>query len=232
MRHLTPLALAAFLLCAGCECNESPHAKTETMETPAAAAKPVETYPLDAKGYIRNWLVLAPINFGAGYVADDIDKNQVPNEANLAPKEGDKQTVKSEEGTPPKMVDKEFTWVKVTPADYFIDFNAVAKLDSSTGTGAYAVAYLNAPEEIKGVTLSLSTNDDGKIFLNGKKVWSLVVGRQLAEDSDTVADQTLNKGVNVLVFKVWNDSNAWQACLRLLDKGGQPLKNVRVQLQK
>ena len=39
---------------------------------------------------------------------------------------------------------------------------------------------------------------------------------------------TLKRGVNTFVFKVLNEQNSWQASLRLLDKSGAPLKNVRV----
>ena len=39
---------------------------------------------------------------------------------------------------------------------------------------------------------------------------------------------TLKKGVNVMVFKVTNEQNSWQGAMRLLDKAGVPLKNVRI----
>jgi hypothetical protein len=34
---------------------------------------------------------------------------------------------------------------------------------------------------------------------------------------------TLNKGVNVLVFKVINQENDWQACARFKDKADKPV---------
>ena len=198
------------------------------------ATKPADPSKLDAKGYIRQWLILAPINFGASYNAEDIDKDQIPDEAKLAPKEGDKVKVKSEvmEGGTAKMVDKELTWTKHVTSDYYFDLNEMLKLDGSEATGAYAVAYLDAPEEMKDIKFSLSSNDNGKIILNGKSIFKIVVGRALSEDSDVVDKLTLNKGLNTVIFKVWNDSNNWQGCIRLLDKDDKPITNVTVKLAK
>ena len=188
---------------------------------------------LDAKGYIRQWLVLAPIGFGEKYNAEDIDKDQLPNEAKLEPKAGDKVKVASEEGEPGayKTVQKELTWKPVVTEDFFVDFNVALGLDSSESLGGYAVAYLDAPEEMKGITFSVGTNDNGKIFLNGKSIYTHVEGRSLTEDSETIENLTLNKGINVVIFKVWNDTNNWQGCIRLL-KGEVPVKNVKVRLSK
>ncbi|MCC6234461.1 MAG: acetylxylan esterase, partial [Verrucomicrobiales bacterium] len=41
---------------------------------------------------------------------------------------------------------------------------------------------------------------------------------------------TLKKGINVIVFKVINEQNSWQAAMRLTDKAGVPLKNLKVRL--
>jgi hypothetical protein len=76
------------------------------------------------------------------------------------------------------------------------------------------------------VTLALSTNDQGKAWLNGKEVFKFVDTRTLDKDTDRV-EVSLNKGQNVLVLKVINEVNNWQACARFL-KDGRPLKNLQV----
>jgi hypothetical protein len=208
-------------------------AATASVPASAAAAK-IDPTKLDDKGYIRQWLLLGPIGFGEKYNAEDIDKETIPDEAKLTPKAGDKIKVASEEGEPGafKTVQKELAWKPVVTEEDFFDFNASFALDNSDSCGGYAVAYLDAPDEIKGVTFSFSSNDNGLIYLNGKKIWSLVVARALEEDSDTVKDLTLNKGTNVVIFKVWNDTNNWQGCLRLLNKDDKPITNVKVKLAK
>ena len=261
MRYVNELALvlgAAFLFtaCSPSDTTTQPNPpSTKTSPAPATAtatpvkppstsaspapgatkpAAKVDPTKLDERGYIRQWLLLAPIAFGDKYNAEDIDKETIPGEAKFAPKAGDKLKVSSEEGDPgaTKTVQKELTWKSVVTEDFFFDFNASFALESSDSCGGYAVAYLDAPEEIKGVTFSLSSNDDGLIYLNGKKIWSLVVGRALEEDSDTVKDLTLAKGTNVVVFKVWNDTNNWAGCIRLLDKNEKPITNVKVKSSK
>ena len=33
-----------------------------------------------------------------------------------------------------------------------------------------------------------------------------------------------------MIFKITNEQNAWQGAMRLMDKSGAPLKNVRIKL--
>ena len=202
--------------------------------TQAATKQAIDATKLDAQGYIRQWLLLAPIGFGEKYDAEQIEKEQIPGEATMTPKEGDKVKVASEEGEPGafKTVQKELTWKPVVTEEDFIDFNAFLGLDTSDAMGAYAVAYLDVPEEMKGIKFSWSSNDNGLIYLNGKNVGKYVGGRSLSEDSDVADNLTLTKGVNVVVFKVWNDSNNWQGCVRLLTKDDKPVTNVKVRLTK
>ena len=40
----------------------------------------------------------------------------------------------------------------------------------------------------------------------------------------------LKKSVNVVVFKVINEQNSWQGAMRLLDKAGAPLKDLKIKL--
>ena len=78
------------------------------------------------------------------------------------------------------------------------------------------------------VTLALSTNDQGKVWLNGKQVFKFAETRTLEKDTDKT-DVTLNKGENVLVMKVVNEVNNWQGCARFL-RDGKPLTGLKIQL--
>ena len=54
----------------------------------------------DSKGYIRDWVMLAPIVLPEGRAcADLIIEEQIKNEAALQPKEGDKVKIKGKELT-------------------------------------------------------------------------------------------------------------------------------------
>jgi hypothetical protein len=78
------------------------------------------------------------------------------------------------------------------------------------------------------VTLALSTNDQGKAWVNGKEVFKFAETRVLDKDTDRI-EVPLVKGQNVLMLKVINEVNNWQACARFL-KDGAPVKNLTISL--
>lgn len=168
-------------------------------------------------GFIRDWLLLAPIQLASdadGSVA--IDKNQIPDEGQLKPKAGDKVTVEG----------KELAWKKVKAADYYLDLNAQVKQQTEK-TVAYAVAYVRSDEERTGLQLKMGSNDEGKVYLNGKQVLKATEPRTLEQDADVAKNITLNKGINVVVFKIFNEGGEdWQGCLRFTDATGKGVANV------
>lgn len=176
-----------------------------------------ETSSPDAEGFIRDWLVLAPIAIGSESGADEIDKDFINGEASVKPKAGDRVTVA---GT-------QLAWTAHTARDYFIDFLAAFGKTRGEYVAGYAVAYILADEDMK-VTLALSSNDQGKAWLNGQQVFKFTDTRTLEKDTDR-SDVTLKKGANVLVLKVINEVNNWQGCARFL-KDGAPVKNLRISL--
>jgi len=89
------------------------------------------------------------------------------------------------------------------------------------------VAYVIADADMN-VTLALSTNDQGKAWLNGKEVFKFAETRVLDKVTDRV-NVSLVKGQNVLMLKVINEVNNWQGCARFL-KDGVPVKNLSISL--
>ena len=181
-----------------------------SLFAPQQAASP------DAEGFIRNWLVLAPIAIEGESGASEIDREFIKGEAAIRPKAGDAVTVGG----------KSLTWTAHQTSDYFIDFLQSFGKDRGDYVAGYAVAYVIADDEMK-VTLALSTNDQGKVWLNGKQVFKFAETRTLEKDTDSI-DVTLTKGQNVLVMKVVNEVNNWQGCARFL-KDGKPLTGLKIQ---
>ena len=111
---------------------------------------------LDEEGFITTWLLLAPIVLDKGQSgADALGKEQIPGEAKLRPKAGD------------------------------------------------------------------------KVKVNGKQVLKQAEDRELTKDDD-ITDVSLQKGVNVLMFKVVNEKEDWSGCARFTDKNGQVIKKLKV----
>src|SRR5262245_55637568 len=89
-----------------------------------------DTYAPDPEGFIRNWLVLAPIPCEAeSNGAVEIDAQQVPNEAKIQPKAGDKA--------------KDLTWTAHQAPKYYVDFLRAFGEKRGENVIGYAVAYVH-----------------------------------------------------------------------------------------
>lgn len=178
-----------------------------------------ETSGLDPDGYIRDWLMLAPIALPEGADAgEQVLRSQVPDEAHLKPKAGDMVTVNG----------RQLTWKPVTATTNFFDFNGVLKAQNDLSAG-FMVTYVECDREIPDVIIAVGSNDQGRIYFNGVDIYAFTEARPLTLDADK-GKITLKPGVNVFVFKVVNLQNSWQGAMRLTDLSGKPLANVKVKL--
>jgi len=173
-----------------------------------------QSFAPDKEGFIRNWLVLAPIAIEGESGATAIDQPFLDGEPSIKPKAGATVVIGN----------KPLSWKPLQTSDFMIDF-LQAFPERGEYVAAYAVAYVTADEDMK-VTLALSTNDQGKAWLNGKQVFKFAETRVLEKDTDRV-EVALVKGQNVLVLKVVNEVNNWQGCARFL-KDGAPVTNLRI----
>ena len=180
-------------------------------------AQSQQTFVPDAQGFIRNWLIVAPYTYDGESGAVELDREFLPGEAQLRPKAGDKARV----GV------RERTWTPHETADYFIDFYESFGQNGGEYAVGYAVAYLTADEDMS-VTLAMGSNDQAKVWLNGQEVVKATEGRGLAMDSDK-SEVRLVRGQNILIFKVVNETNNWQGCVRFLN-GAVPVRNLRISL--
>jgi hypothetical protein len=183
-----------------------------TLSTHAQNAKP------DDEGFIRDWLFLGPFPLGdenAG--ADHIDKTQISNEGAIKPKAGDRQ----------KIGDAEIAWKAIKAKDYYFDLNQILG-DQHQNVLGYLVTYVVADKDMSGLTLLMGSNDQGKIYVNGKEVVKFTETRAIDKDLDKAENVTLKKGTNVIVFKLINEVNDWQGCLRFKDKDDKPVKDLTI----
>ena len=173
---------------------------------------------VDDEGFIQRWLVLAPIPLAENQSgAEGLDKEQLKDEAKIKAKAGDKV----------KVGDKELVWKEHVAKEFLLDFNGILGAQTEDSV-AYAVTYIVAPEELKGLKMKTGSDDQVKVFLNGKEVFKHAEPRPLEKDEDTT-EVTLQKGVNVLVAKVVNEKVDWSFCVRFLDKDDKVLKGLKAQ---
>lgn len=186
----------------------------------ALTARAADLKP-DDEGFIRDWLLLAPYSITADSAPEEIDKQQIPDEAKLAPKEGDKQ----------KIGDKELTWKKIRAKEYFFDINELLG-SQNEDVIAYAVCYVDAAAEMRNLVLAIGSNDQCKVYVNGKELIKFTETRVVEKDSSDAKGVTLNKGTNTIVFKIANQANNWGGALRFKTADGKPVKDITVKLAK
>jgi hypothetical protein len=173
---------------------------------------------VDDEGFLQRWLVLAPIPLAENQGgADGLEKGQLKDEAGLKPKAGDKV----------KVGDKELVWKEHASKDHLLDFNGVLGAQTEDSV-AYAVTFVVAPDELKGVRMKTGSDDQAKVYLNGKEVFKYTEARAADKDQDST-EVTLKKGVNVLVVKVVNEKIDWSFCVRFTDKDDRPLTKLKSQ---
>jgi len=194
---------------------------------PAPVAPPAAKVPpgppsrdpsrMDNDGFIRYWLLLAPLpsekerSSGA-----EVAATRLPDEATMKPKPGENVMYKG----------KQYAWTKYNMPEYFIDFRKIFAAEKTDDVLAYAVAYVSCEEEIRDVKVLAGTNDAGRLYINGKMIFSHEKPRSLEPDATIVNGITLQKGQNVIILKVANETGNWGGCLRFMDKNGTPIRHL------
>jgi hypothetical protein len=172
---------------------------------------------IDAEGYVSTWLILAPIPMKGGQEGPEaLDQEQIKDEASLKPKAGDKIEASG----------KSLEWKARDVKDQFLDFNEILG-EKTENSVVYAVAYLMADTDLNDLTLRLGSDDQVKVYLNGKAIHTHDEGRAFEKDEDSVPALSLKKGLNVLVVKVVNEGEDWAMSARFLDKDGKPVAGLK-----
>jgi hypothetical protein len=138
--------------------------------------------------------------------ADALLKEQIKDEAALRPKAGDKVLIGG----------KELIWRNITASTNYFDFNAILNSVNDHAAG-FMVTYIECDKTMTNVTMTLGSNDQGRLYLNGTDIYAFTEARPLELDADK-GRVTLNKGINVVVFKVINEQNSWQGAMRLTSR--------------
>ncbi|HEY5910348.1 MAG TPA: WD40 repeat domain-containing protein, partial [Verrucomicrobiae bacterium] len=173
-------------------------------------------------GVIKQWLVLAPLPFGlesqSGVAA--LDREQLPQEAQLQPRAGNRV----------KLATGKRTWRAVQLKDPVIDFTRFSGSLTNFNL-AYAVCYFRSDADRTNLVLKVGSDDQAKIYLNGKEIYRQIAVRACVQDQDVVKPVALRAGLNVLVFKVVNEECPWEGTVRLTDTAGQPVEGIKVDLK-
>lgn len=189
---------------------------------PAAAKVPAgppsrDPSRMDNEGFIRYWLILAPLPSEKERASGaEVAALRLPNEASMRPKPGETVSYKG----------KDYVWTKYNSPEYFIDLRKLYQGQKTDDVVAYAVAYVSCDEELRDLKVLTGTNDAGRLYINGKVIFSHEKPRSLEPDATIVNGITLQKGQNTIILKVANETGNWGGCLRFMDKNGTPIRHL------
>jgi hypothetical protein len=193
------------------------------------AATGPASFKVDEEGFIRNWLVLDPVQL-TDEVASHDEETQKPVFDRDYVKKADERPV---EGDKVKIGDKEHVWKPEVAEDFKLDLGMVAenrKVDP-TYQLFVGVAYVVAPEEMKDVVLAIGSDDSSVWWLNGREVIRVYAGRGGDMDQDVSPKLTLQKGVNVLRFAVINGEGPTDCCARFKTADDKPVTGLTILLR-
>jgi hypothetical protein len=172
-----------------------------------------------AQGFIQTWLLLLRLPFTPGETgAQALDRQQLPDEANLRPRAGERVLVGG----------RELVWQEHRSPEAVLDFNAVLS-EGTERSVAYAACYLESDQARNGLWLQVGSDDQAAVYLNGRPIYQCRVKRPLW-GLDTACPVALKQGTNVLLFKVVQIDGTWEDCVRLVDDAGLPARGIRVKL--
>ncbi len=119
-------------------------------------------------------------------------------------------------------------WQEYRSPKAVVDFNAVLGRVAERSV-AYAVCYIESDQARDGLWLQLGSDDQAKAYLNGREVYQVRHPRTLWT-LDSAGPVGVKRGLNVLVFKVVNETGQWESCARLVDDAGRPVQGLRTKL--
>ena len=216
------------LLAVGLMCSASHVMAEEATARPPAPSlsKPTSaTQPVDARGFIRRWLVLEPIPFSGRLIESDVLKalqTKPLQSLEDVPSDGD---VVDQNGA--------LKWHALETVRYNVNLYhfAWALSKPTSNVVFWAVTTVDSPDVMSDVRLAICSNSASNWWLNGERVVALYDDRQTVIDDGVSKRLTLKKGRNVIVAAIVNGGGATDFCARFLDEKGQPITGLTVSLQ-
>jgi WD40 repeat protein len=134
-----------------------------------------------ATGFIHTWLLLLPLPLASEETnAQALDRQQLPVEAQLRPRPGEKVLVG---GRP-------LVWQEHRSPEAAVNFNAVLGQVTERSV-AYAVCYIESDQARDGLWLQVGCDERAKVSLNGEPIYQGRADRGMIWDLDTAGPVAL-----------------------------------------
>jgi len=217
---LSMLAIGLVAAAQGAVADEPARPPAKTLSTPSTP-----TQKVDARGFIRRWMVLEPIPTSGplteSAVQAALQAKPLPNMLTV-PSAG---AVANLEGQP--------KWHALDTKLYNLNLYhfAWALSKPTSNVVFWAVTTVDSPDEMHNVRLAIGSNAASNWWLNGERVIELYDDRQTVIDDGVSKRLTLKRGRNVIVAAIVNGGGATDFCARFLDENDQPITGLTVSLQ-
>jgi hypothetical protein len=132
-------------------------------------------------------------------------------------------------GEPTLLGTNQVKWRSTRLEDYLLNFREQFRA-SAPYTVCYALCYIISEKDQTGLSMKVGSEDQAKVYLNGKEIYRWDRPRKYVPDQDVVRGVELKAGLNVLLFKTANEQDFWRASIRFTDAADQPLKGIQVML--
>ena len=199
----------------------APRPPAPSLTKATSAAKPV-----DARGFLRRWLVLEPV-----VTKGPLIESVVQGAARREPFQSDFSSV-PRDGATIAVGGETFAWHALDTRAY--NFNlyhfAWALSKPTSNVLFWAVTVVDAPRETTDVRLAIGSNAASIWWVNGEEVIGIYNDRQTVIDDGVSKRLTLKKGRNVVRAAIVNGGGATDFCARFLDAEDRPVTNLSVTL--
>lgn len=188
--------------------------------TPASGSTRV-----DARGFIRRWLVLEPIA-----VSGPLTESAVEAALKAAALAGPPGTIPRDGDL---VQPGDLRWHALDTKGYnFNLYHFAWALSKPTSNVLFWIfTTVDVPQEMKDVRLAIGSNAASHWWLNGESVIAIYGDRQTVIDDGVSRRMTLHKGRNVIRAAIVNGGGATDFCARFLDANNRPITTLSVSLQ-
>ena len=221
--HACGLPLLAMSLLLG---NEVLAEEASARPPAPSLSRPTTPHQLvDARGFIRRWLVLEPIPHSGplteSAVQESLQSKPLPSLVSV-PSEG--EVVDLHGG---------LKWHALDTLRYNVNLYhfAWALSKPTSNVVFWAVTTVESPRDLSGVRLAIGSNAASNWWLNGERVIAIYDDRQTVIDDGVSKRISLKKGRNVIVAAIVNGGGATDFCARFLDENDRPITGLSVSLQ-
>jgi len=183
------------------------------------------TRPVDARGFIRRWLVLEPVPVNGMLTESAVEatlKSASFLDLSAVPQEG---AVVDHNGP--------LRWHALDTKGYNLNLYHFAWALSKPTSNVlfWIVTTVEAPMEMHDVRLAIGSNAASRWWLNGEEIIAIYGDRQTVIDDGVSKRLTLHKGRNVIRAAIINGGGATDFCARFLDGEDRPITGLSVSLR-